>query len=184
VFSCWSLPHIDVPDVSSENPSMQRGAVAMIDALGFRGIWGESKKPSLEAFVTLKAVRAALKAEVSRYQKGLKPQAFPAGFPNLVNDPEVTVRFLSDTVVIAASVKPRRRAPRKEHEKAALDATGLDLPARSTAVDAFMRYVVCHCVCTALRAAALADKADRVPRYRVRRALCHRGQLHPRTRSR
>ena len=139
---------------------MQRGAVAMIDALGFRGIWGrDPRKPSLEAFDTLKAVRLAVDAEVTRLGHVMKPARFPETVRNLVKDPTITVRFLSDTVVIAASVRPRQRAPRKKHEQAAIARTGLDLAGRNSVVDAFMRYVVCHCVCAAVRAAALAPKS-------------------------
>jgi hypothetical protein len=138
---------------------MQRGAVAMIDALGFRGIWGrDPRKPSTEAFDTLKAVRIAVEAEAARLGEVMKPRSFPETVRNLVKAPAITVRFLSDTVVIAASVRPRKRAPRKKHEQAAVAETGLDLAARNAAVDAFMRYVVCHCVCAGVRAAALAPR--------------------------
>jgi hypothetical protein len=138
---------------------MQRGAVAMIDALGFRGIWGrDPRKPSLDVFATLRAVRGAVDAERGHLIAVMKPATFPEPVRNLVKDPSITVRFLSDTIVIAASVTPRKRAPRKPHEHAAIATTGMSLAARNTAVDAFMRYVVCRCVCVAVRAAALAPK--------------------------
>jgi hypothetical protein len=88
----------------------------------------------------------------------MKPATFPEPVRNLVKDPTITVRFLSDTVVIAASVTPRKRAPRKKHEQAAIARTGMSLAARNASVDAFMRYVVCRCVCVGVRAAALAPK--------------------------
>jgi hypothetical protein len=108
---------MDLRSISSDNPTIQPGAVALIDALDFRRIWGRGpKKPSLDAFETLKAVRAAVDAEVSKFQ--MKPALFPRVVRNLVKEPTISVRFLSDTVVIAASVRPRTRAPRKKHEEA------------------------------------------------------------------
>jgi hypothetical protein len=88
----------------------------------------------------------------------MQPAQFPTAIRNLVKAPTIHVRFLSDTVVIAASVSPRKRAPRKKHEEAAVSETGLDLEGRTAAVDAFMRYVVCQCVCAAMQAAALSSK--------------------------
>jgi hypothetical protein len=150
---------MDVHRSSVENSSMQRGAVALIDALGFRGIWGrDPRKPSLQAFDTLKAVQAAVAAEILALGPLMKPARFPTSVRHLVKAPTITARFLSDTVVIAASVEPRKRAPRQKHENAAMASSGLDLVARNAAVDGFMRYAVCRCVCVALRAAALAAK--------------------------
>jgi hypothetical protein len=59
-------------------------------------------------------------------------------------------------LVIAASVSPRKRGPRRTFERKTVASIGLDLPARIKAVDAYMRYLVCECVCSAVQAAALS----------------------------
>ena len=137
---------------------MNRGAVAMVDALGFRGIWADPQKPSLAALDTLKAVRTAVDLEAKTLREQLQLKYFPKPFRNLVKAPEIAFRFLSDTVVIAAFRKPRSRAPRTVHETAAVAETGMSLARRDDAIDALMRYVACRCACVAIQAAAIAEK--------------------------
>jgi hypothetical protein len=129
----------------------------MIDALGFRGIWGrDPRNPDVEVFNTLRAVRDAVAAECSHYSRSLSTPQYPEAYRRLLKRPEVTLRLLSDTLVVVASVSPRMDTPRNERKLEQM--TGHDLERRYRIVEGYLRYVVCDLLCVAVKTAALAGK--------------------------
>lgn len=56
---------------------MNRGAIAIVDALGFKGIWGDAAKPSLAVLATLKVIGEAAKADVGKTQRQLDRSSLP-----------------------------------------------------------------------------------------------------------
>ena len=87
---------VDFIRLATMNPTMQRGAVAVLDALGFKGIW-KSRKPE-NIVASLKTAASYAKAEAT---------PGPVGAGGLsVRDVESKVRVFSDTVVIAVSCSP------------------------------------------------------------------------------
>ena len=150
-----------VPSTAKQQPrrsAMNRGAIAMIDALGFKGIWGEAAAPSLDALQSLKLARKAVVDASKDWEALLESGRLPAGFGNLVRQASVSVLLLSDTLVISASTAQRLRRPPTRHEKKARSDTGMNLEQRQLALDGFLRFVVCWCVCHGLRAASLAPQ--------------------------
>jgi hypothetical protein len=57
-------------------------------------------RPSLDAFATFKAVRAALEPDAARFRKLTRPNRFPREYRRLVEKPRVDILFLSDTLVM------------------------------------------------------------------------------------
>lgn len=81
----------------------KRGAIAIVDALGFKGIWAPAEHPNLEALQTLRAVKKAIEARAKGWQARLKkPDAKPWGLRRIKFD--FYSVFMSDTVAVAVVV--------------------------------------------------------------------------------
>jgi hypothetical protein len=134
---------------------MLQGVVAMIDALGFKGIWGrDPQNPSTDVLDTLKRIGEAAEATRSEAKLYLKRGALPEEVVRLNKDPDVKVVQLSDTIVVAAGRRLRARSLWARHA-AELERAGYDPVRLDKAVDGYMRYLVCKCVSQILRTAAL-----------------------------
>jgi hypothetical protein len=138
---------------------MNRGAVAIVDALGFKGIWGNVAKPSLAVLQTLKAIGAAAAADVGEAALLLNRRNLSNEVAMMLKNPFVKVVQLSDTIVVAAGRRPRLRKPWKRHAQAWKDKYGLTIEEFETGVDSYLRYVVTRCVCSILKTAALCTPA-------------------------
>jgi hypothetical protein len=137
---------------------MLQGTVAMIDALGFKGAWGDEKKPSMEVLQSLRRIGKAAKIDANKAGLQLTKGALPDELMRFIKQPAVSVVQLSDTLVVAAGRRPRLRAIWKRHA-ASLEKLGYDAPYIDHAVDGYLRFLVCKCVCRILRVAALCDPA-------------------------
>jgi hypothetical protein len=135
---------------------MNRGAVALIDALGFKGIWNDPTRSTTKVLAALKTIGEAARHDVRDDSLGLVGKDMPDVLRKLVKDPFVKVLQLSDTIVVAAGRQPRQRKPWKKHV-AQWAAEGLDPQRVEDAADAWLRYRVCRCVCALQRAAALCE---------------------------
>jgi hypothetical protein len=134
---------------------MLRGVVAMIDALGFKGIWGnDPENPSTSVLETLKRIGEAAQATGTEAKAYLKRDALPATVVRLVKAPDLKVVQLSDTLVVAAGRIRRDRAVWGRHEP---ELQGFSQKVLEHVVDGYMRYLVCRCVSQILRTAALCD---------------------------
>lgn len=133
---------------------MDRGAVAIIDALGFKGIWGDPKKPSMAVLETLKSVGRAANADAIQASKYIEKKALPGEVARVIKAPFIKIVQLSDTIVVAAGRRPRKRQPWRRHREK-MQALGLTMSELEDAVDAWLRYVVCRCVANVLKTAAL-----------------------------
>jgi hypothetical protein len=136
---------------------MNRGAVAIVDALGFRGIWGDVAKPSTAVLASLRSIGSAAQKEIGHCSRFLERKSFPDEITKLLKDPFMKVIQLSDTIVVAAGRTQRRRKPWQRHTKAWLEKYNLSAEELEDAVDAWLRYLVCRSVCAILKAAALCD---------------------------
>jgi hypothetical protein len=136
---------------------MNRGAVAIVDALGFKGIWGNVERPSTKVLATLKAIGDAARADVKAASLYLDRKALSDEVAKNLKDPFIKVVQLSDTVVIAAGRRQRARAPWRRHAKEWKDKFGLSPEAMELAVDAYLRYVVCRCVCGLVKTALFCE---------------------------
>jgi hypothetical protein len=146
-------PDPDVP------PEFGKGVIALVDALGFKGIWKDPDQPSVDVLNTLRRV-----GEKGReFQERIKPflalarKNVPFPWAGLWRDLQMRVLQFSDTTVIAAWRRPRKRQLRKKHEEKARAETQLVQAEREKGVDAMLRFIVCTCVCEILKEAALAD---------------------------
>jgi hypothetical protein len=136
---------------------MNRGAVAVIDALGFKGIWGNAAKPSLAVLGTLKAIGEAAKADVTKTKLLLDRRRLPDELAMMLKEPDLKAVQLSDTIVIAAGRRPRARKPWKRHAEAWKEKWDFSVEDFESAVDGYLRLLVARCVCSILRTAALCD---------------------------
>jgi hypothetical protein len=134
---------------------MNRGAVAIVDALGFKGIWGNVAKPSLAVLQTLKAIGAAAAIDLGKAALLLDRRNLSDEVAMMLKNPFVKVVQLSDTIVVAAGRRPRLRKPWTRHAQAWRDKFGLSVEEFEAAVDSYLRFVVARCVCSILKTAAL-----------------------------
>lgn len=80
---------------------MQTGAVAMIDALGFKGIWNSS-----DVETVLKKLKTLQQSAAKHKRRRVPPKGLPGPRQTEVLDvPQVS--FLSDTIVIAVPMVPK-----------------------------------------------------------------------------
>jgi hypothetical protein len=109
----------------------------MIDALGFRGIWGKAEDPDLAVLGTLSRVREELASESQWLSAALRSgwQDKMKGF-----EPHVETHFLSDTIVVAASIH--------DHE----------LAKNARAANSLLRLAASQAVARIMRTAALGPK--------------------------
>jgi hypothetical protein len=142
--------------MASADVQMLQGVVAMIDALGFKGIWGDVNKPSTDVLRSLRRIGRAAKLDAGEASLRLQSPALPAELTRFIKEPEVSVVQLSDTIVVAAGRRGRFRAIWKRHA-AQLEKMGLNAPWLDRAVDGYLRYLVCRCVCRVLKVAALCE---------------------------
>lgn len=139
---------------------MLRGVVAMIDALGFKGIWGQDpENPSTEVLETLRRIGEAAEATGSEAKVYLEKGNLPEEVVRLVKEPDVKVVQLSDTIVVAAGRRMRARALWGRHVAELEEQLGFDPALLDGVVDGYMRYLVCRCVSRILRTAALCTPA-------------------------
>ncbi len=128
------------PAGNVEPLAFKRGAIGMIDALGFKGIWGSATAPSLDAWNTLRDAQAGAAKLSSRWAVIFRKadKGLPEEVVERIAGASIDVRLLSDTLVIAAS------AP--------------ELPARpmQKIVDQHLSVLVCISVCQAIQTAATA----------------------------
>jgi hypothetical protein len=141
--------------MAPEGVQMLTGVVAMIDALGFKGAWGDVKKPSMEVLRSLRHIGRAAKLHANEANLLLRKD-LPAELKHFLKTPDVSVVQLSDTLVVAAGRRQRLRAIWKRHA-AQLARDGYDAPLLERAVDGYLLYLVCRCVCRVLRVAALCE---------------------------
>lgn len=127
----------EVPSRAVVTPKFKVGAVAMIDALGFRGIWGKPDEPDLTVLETLSSVRKELESESQWLTAALRSgwQDKMKGF-----EPHVEAHFLSDTIVVAASIR--------DHE----------LAKNARAANSLLRMAASQAVARIMRTAALGPK--------------------------
>ena len=103
--------------MASEGVQMLTGVVAMIDALGFKGAWGDVKKPSMEVLRSLRHIGRAAKLHANEANFLLRKD-LPAERKHFLKTPDVSVVQLSDTLVVAAGRRQRLRAIWKRHAAA------------------------------------------------------------------
>jgi hypothetical protein len=138
---------------------VDRGAIAIVDALGFKGIWGAADATTAAILGTLKKIGAAAREEADDAAKNFAPRKLPPLIGKLLKDPFVKVVQLSDTIVVAAGYRPRVRSLRKtDHEKWDRE-YGLGPAMVQDVFDTWLRHVVCACVCSIMKTAALCDPA-------------------------
>src|SRR4051812_37417149 len=77
---------------------LRTGVIGMIDALGFRGIWREPDAADA-AIATLKVAVNTANGMLGYYASGLGPN-LQVTFGG--QKPQVSVRYLSDTLIVAA----------------------------------------------------------------------------------
>ena len=138
---------------------MNRGAIAIVDALGFKGIWGNPRQPSLSVLQTLKAIGTAARTNISDAAPLLDRRNLPHTMATMLKSPFIRVVQLSDTIVVAAGRRPRLRKPRKRTTDAWKKSRGLTLDQVEEIVDGYMLYLVGRCVCSILKTAALCQPA-------------------------
>jgi hypothetical protein len=136
---------------------VNRGAVAIVDALGFKGIWGNVERPSTRVLATLKTIGEAARADVEAAALYLDRKSLPDEVVKNLKDPFIKVVQLSDTVVIAAGRRERARGPWQRHTEEWQEKFGLSPDAMERGVDAYLRYVVCRCVCRLVKTALFCD---------------------------
>lgn len=130
----------------------------MIDALGFKGIWGDPAKPKTDVLESLKRIGRATRVDRNYARLSLQSDFLPDAVVRLVKAPLVKVLQLSDTMVVAAGRRKRARGLWKRHA-AEITKLGFDPTTLDDAVDGYMRFLVCKCVCRILRTAALCNPA-------------------------
>jgi hypothetical protein len=81
---------------------MRRGALAMLDALGFKGIWERSAPDAV--MKKLADLRAVVKTTADDHKRGIAALTKRDGKP--LQDLEIEVQFLSDTIVLGVSCTP------------------------------------------------------------------------------
>jgi hypothetical protein len=136
--------------------AMLQGVVAMIDALGFKGIWKDPEDPSTGVLESLRRIGDGAHKDRWEAAERLKHSRLPDEVVKFVKNPQVKIVQLSDTIVVAAGREPRERAVWARHA-AELEKAGYDIPGLEKAVDGFLRYLVCRCVSRILLTAALCD---------------------------
>jgi hypothetical protein len=136
---------------------VNRGAVAIIDALGFKGIWGASSSPSTAVLKSLKQIGEAARLDVTQAALRLDRRSLPNEVAKVLKDPFIKLVQLSDTIVVAAGRRPRQRGPWQRHATEWQEKFGLTPAKFEDAVDAYLRFLVCKCVCSILKTAALCE---------------------------
>ena len=124
---------------------MQFGTIALIDALGFKGIWNDRRGGVSNARTTLRAVKSVLDSERTWAEEHWQSLTAHESVPEFAKSIRFTCHFMSDTAAIAASV------PMPE--------PGEDYPGQrawSPMVLNATVYVICRALAPAIRAAALA----------------------------
>lgn len=136
-----------------------RGAIAMIDALGFKGVWGANPaRPDMSALRTLRAVRAAVEKESKEIRQNVVRLGarVPGPFQELAQEADIVPYFTSDSITIAAWF---REAPARLRRDPAADAlAGTTRGGRELMLEGLMRFFVCRCVIAALGAAAKSPR--------------------------
>ena len=95
----------------AQQPKPARGALAMLDALGFKGLWRRPGLTHARILQRLQEIRIAVDAEVTRLLSG---GALGSGFvnrqalPNKYYVDRIPLAFLSDTVVVGVCVRTDR----------------------------------------------------------------------------
>lgn len=132
------------------------GAVAVLDALGFKGIWGDEANPDLRALSTL----ALVSKTVRRYARNLKGtlRNLPAAYSLVPTN--TLARCFSDSILIAAWVSGRadwgavaRADPTLDSDTDADDEVAAQLVMRD-----LLRCVVCRAVARVISTSALAER--------------------------
>jgi hypothetical protein len=137
---------------------VNRGAVAIVDALGFKGIWGNAMKPSTSVLSTLKTIGAAARSAAAASEAtNLGRKTLPPELAMILKQPFVRVVQLSDTIVVAAGRRERVRRPWQRHTKQWMEKYELTPTGLEELVDRFLLFLVCECVCLTLKAAALCE---------------------------
>lgn len=145
----------ELPEPAPEIPMLQ-GVVAMIDALGFKGIWKDPENPSTRVLESLRRIGEGAQNDRWAAAQRLKHSRLPDEVVKFVKKPQVKIVQLSDTIVVAAGRERRERAVWARHA-AELEEAGYDIPSLEKAVDGFLRYLVCRCVSRIILTAALCD---------------------------
>jgi hypothetical protein len=124
---------------------MQFGTIALIDALGFKGIWNDRRGGASNARATLRAVKSVLDAERAWAAEHWRSITEHESVPQFAKAIRFTCHFMSDTAAIAATVP--------------LPGPGEDFPGKRAWAPLVLNatvYVICRALAPAIRAAALA----------------------------
>jgi len=97
---------------------LEFGAVAVIDALGFKGIWrGSNGETDVSPLTTLRNSRAKVNGIMSKYaRKALIPRRHADLFAAFGSTPKLGAAFFSDSIIITATVKPSAKPASKDCE--------------------------------------------------------------------
>jgi hypothetical protein len=138
---------------------VNRGAVAIVDALGFKGVWDDPNRQPTAVLAALKEIGEAARTEKRQASLYLDRRTLPDEVAKNLKDPFMKIVQLSDTIVVAAGRRPRKRRPWKRHADDWDKRLRLTVDQLEDAVDGYLRYIVCRCVCSILKVAALCDPA-------------------------
>lgn len=132
---------------------MNVGAVALIDALGWKGIW--NRDPNLDVIASIRSLRVGAEAAVEKTNKRLDgPLLYESPWPARA---ETAVRFLSDTIVVAAWVQP----PNSPEDVVIQGEQGEDTQRVEVAVAMFtdvLLNLTCQMVANIVKSAAFSPK--------------------------
>jgi len=124
---------------------MHFGTIALIDALGFKGIWNDHRGGASNARATLRAVKSVLDAERAGAAEHWRSMTAHENVPQFAKGIRFTCHFMSDTAAIAATVP--------------LPGPGEDYPGKRAWAPMVLNasiYVICRALAPAIRAAALS----------------------------
>jgi hypothetical protein len=110
----------------------------------------------MDVLRSLRQIGKAARNLAKEASLSLRKSTFPEEVRHFIKNPDVSVVQLSDTLVVAAGRQQRLRAIWKRHA-AELKKQGYDALQLDRAVDGYLRFLVCRCVCRVLRVAALCN---------------------------
>ena len=125
---------------------MKFGTIALIDALGFKGIWSERRGGPAKAKAMLRAVQKALETEREWAEAHWRQITKGERVPEFARSIEFTTHFMSDTAAIAAAAE---LPAGWENDK--------DPHSWTRTLSGSTMYMICRALPPALRAAALAE---------------------------